>query len=54
MAGSLDVLADADEFAARAPETADLAASHEGIGRELFAAFRARVGTAETGGAVVV
>ena len=32
--------------------TVDLAASHEGVGRELFGAFRAAVGRADTGGAV--
>ena len=52
--GTLEVLADPDVFAGRQAATADLAASHEGIGRELFAAFRARVGTAEAGAAVIV
>ncbi|MEO0762495.1 MAG: dihydroxy-acid dehydratase, partial [Pseudomonadota bacterium] len=53
-AGTLEVLVDAAEFAARAPAEVDLAPSHEGIGRELFAAFRARVGAAETGAAIAV
>ena len=53
-AGRLDVLGDAAEFAARAPAQADLSANASGIGRELFAAFRANVGPAEKGAAVVV
>lgn len=52
--GTLEVLVDAAEFAAREPATADLSANQHGIGRELFAAFRATVGSAETGAAVVV
>jgi phosphogluconate dehydratase len=53
-AGRLEVLADAAEFAARAPVEADLSANAHGIGRELFAAFRAHVGPAGSGAAVVV
>ncbi|MEO1471682.1 MAG: dihydroxy-acid dehydratase, partial [Pseudomonadota bacterium] len=53
-AGTLEVLVDAAAFAARVPAEVDLAPSHEGIGRELFAAFRARVGAAETGAAIAV
>ena len=53
-AGTLEALVDAAEFAARAPAEADLSDSHEGIGRELFAAFRKNVGPAGTGAAVVV
>ncbi len=53
-AGRLDVLVDPVEFAARPPATADLAANGAGVGRELFAAFRRAVGSAETGAAVVV
>ncbi|WGV16709.1 phosphogluconate dehydratase [Fuscovulum ytuae] len=51
-AGTLTVLA--PDFDSRAPIFADLSANEYGIGRELFAAFRANVGPAETGGAVVV
>ena len=51
-AGTLTVLA--PDFDSRTPVTADLSANEFGIGRELFAAFRAHVGPAETGGAVVV
>ena len=53
-AGTLEALVDATEFAARQPATPDLSENHEGIGRELFAAFRQSVGTAETGAAVIV
>jgi len=53
-AGTLTVLVDAAEWAARKPATADLSANEHGLGRELFAAFRAAVGPAETGAAVAV
>ncbi|WP_321343506.1 phosphogluconate dehydratase [Breoghania sp.] len=52
--GALEVLVDAAEFAAREPARPDLSANAHGLGRELFAAFREAVGTAETGAAVVV
>lgn len=52
--GTLEVLVDAAEFAAREPAQPDLAHYHAGIGRDLFGAFRATVGTAETGASVVV
>ncbi len=51
-AGRLDVLAEG--FEDRAPVEADLSASAHGIGRELFAAFRATVSSATEGAAVVV
>ncbi len=51
-AGSLEVL-EAD-FAARSPVTADLSANDEGLGRELFAAFRQGCGLAQDGAAIVV
>lgn len=51
--GTLDVLVDAVDFAARAPATADLAANQFGLGRELFAGFRALAGTADTGASVL-
>ena len=54
VAGTLEVHVDAAEFAARTPAMPDLSDNHSGIGRELFAAFRASVGTAETGAAVIV
>jgi phosphogluconate dehydratase len=51
-AGTLTVLVDKAEWAARTPARADLDASHWGTGRELFAPFRAAVGAAE-GGATI-
>lgn len=53
-AGTLEALVDAAEWAARIPATHDLSANGHGMGREMFAALRAAVGTAETGAAVVV
>ncbi|SEA53787.1 phosphogluconate dehydratase [Rubrimonas cliftonensis] len=53
-AGRLEVLVEASAFAAREPVAPDLSANEHGIGRELFAAFRAHVGPAGTGAAVVV
>ncbi|WP_321334743.1 phosphogluconate dehydratase [Breoghania sp.] len=53
-AGTLEVLVDAAQFAAREPARPDLSANAHGIGRELFAAFREAVGPAESGAAVVV
>ncbi|MBS9475995.1 phosphogluconate dehydratase [Ancylobacter radicis] len=52
VAGTLTVLVDAEAWAERAPVPANLAASHVGVGRELFAAFRAAVGTADTGASI--
>ncbi len=52
VAGTLTVLA--ADFAHRSPVEADLSANAQGIGRELFAAFRRNVGTSETGAAVVI
>jgi phosphogluconate dehydratase len=49
VAGTLEVLADAAEFAARLPASADLAANGFGSGRELFATFRRVVGPADEG-----
>jgi phosphogluconate dehydratase len=51
-AGVLEVLAEG--FASRTPAQLDLSANHVGIGREMFAAFRAGVGTASQGAALVV
>jgi phosphogluconate dehydratase len=51
-AGTLEVLAEGIED--RAPATADLSGNTNGVGRELFAMFRATVGGADTGAAVVV
>jgi phosphogluconate dehydratase len=52
LAGTLSVLA--PDFDGRAPVVADLSANEHGIGRELFAAFRRHVGSADTGGALVL
>ena len=51
-AGSLEVL-EAD-FATRSPVSIDLSANNEGIGRELFTAFRQGCGLAQDGAAIVV
>jgi phosphogluconate dehydratase len=51
-AGILENLA--PDFATRTPVTADLTANAFGVGRELFTAFRAHVGQADTGAAVIV
>ncbi|WP_094463274.1 phosphogluconate dehydratase [Pannonibacter phragmitetus] len=47
--GTLEVLVDAAEFNARPLATYDLSANQTGTGRDLFAPFRALVGTADTG-----
>ncbi len=52
VAGTLTVLVEEDEWAARSPANADLEASHWGVGRELFGSFRAAVGTADTGATI--
>lgn len=50
--GTLEVLTDADEFAARRPARAKLDDEHHGMGRELFAGMRALVGRADAGASV--
>ncbi len=50
--GTLDVLVDAKEFAARTPVTADLSSNETGIGRELFANFRRLTGRADQGASI--
>ncbi len=47
--GTLELKLAADELAARAPAPADLAPNQAGMGRELFATFRAAVSGAEDG-----
>ena len=47
--GSMDVLVAADVLAARTPAQFALAPNHVGLGRELFGALRAHVGSAEQG-----
>ncbi|RZI43250.1 phosphogluconate dehydratase [Herbaspirillum sp. HC18] len=49
--GTLQALVDEAEWSARSIEPADLSASHVGMGRELFAVFRASVSEAEKGAA---
>jgi phosphogluconate dehydratase len=45
----LEVLVDAADFEARTPTTADLSDHQQGVGRDLFAAFRAAAGPADEG-----
>ncbi|MDX3929620.1 MAG: phosphogluconate dehydratase [Shinella sp.] len=51
--GTLEVLVDAVELAARAPAEADLSGNEFGMGRELFAPFRAIAGPADHGASVL-
>jgi phosphogluconate dehydratase len=51
-AGTLEVLVDAKEFAARPLATADLSKNNWGTGRELFAAFRKLAGPADQGASI--
>ena len=51
-AGTLEVLVDAATLAARAPAAPDLSANNFGMGRELFAGFRALASRADMGAAV--
>ncbi|TXI76924.1 MAG: phosphogluconate dehydratase [Dechloromonas sp.] len=50
--GVLQVLVDAQEWAARTAATQDLSAAHVGLGRELFSVFRQRVGSADLGASI--
>jgi phosphogluconate dehydratase len=50
--GTLDVLVNEAEFAARAPEKVDLSANMVGTGRELFQAFRNIAGRADQGASI--
>ncbi|PHZ84830.1 phosphogluconate dehydratase [Paremcibacter congregatus] len=50
--GTLQVKVADNILAQRAQATADLTTSHQGMGRELFSAFRQLVGTAENGAGV--
>ncbi|HEU02687.1 MAG TPA: phosphogluconate dehydratase, partial [Aurantimonas coralicida] len=50
--GTLEILVDAAEFNAREPAKPDLSGNEYGLGRELFGAFRAAVGTADHGASV--
>jgi phosphogluconate dehydratase len=51
--GTLEAIVDAAEWLAREPAIADLSRNDFGTGRELFAAFRALAGPAETGAGVI-
>ena len=48
-AGTLELLVAADELDQREFAQADLSANDFGMGREMFATFRAVAGTADTG-----
>jgi phosphogluconate dehydratase len=50
--GTLEVLVDGKEFAARVPVTADLSPNETGIGRELFSNFRKLTGRADQGASI--
>lgn len=50
--GRLEVVVPAAEWAARPAAKADLSAHHAGVGRDLFAPFRAAVGPADQGAAI--
>lgn len=50
--GTLQFIGDEKEFFSRTPATEDLRREHFGTGRELFAGFRALVGTADMGASV--
>ncbi len=50
--GTLDILVDANEFAARPLATQDLSRNEVGTGRELFAAFRNLAGRADQGASI--
>jgi phosphogluconate dehydratase len=51
-AGTLAYLGDETEFFSRTPASEDLRREHQGMGRELFAGFRAMVGAADHGASV--
>jgi phosphogluconate dehydratase len=51
-AGTLTFLGDERELMSRTPATEDLRGEHFGMGRELFAGFRALVGAADRGASV--
>ncbi len=51
-AGTLAYVGDEREFLSRTPASADLRQEHRGMGRELFAGFRALVGAADRGASV--
>ncbi|HMQ58120.1 MAG TPA: phosphogluconate dehydratase [Rhizobiaceae bacterium] len=52
VSGRLELLVDEGELAARAPLTPDMSGHETGLGRDLFAGFRAMVGRADEGASV--
>jgi phosphogluconate dehydratase len=50
--GTIEFIGDEREFFSRTPATEDLRKEHYGMGRELFAGFRALVGAADHGASV--
>jgi phosphogluconate dehydratase len=52
VAGRLEVLVDAAEWASRSPATADLSGNDFGVGRELFMPFRSQVNRADEGASI--
>ncbi|MBR0714197.1 phosphogluconate dehydratase [Bradyrhizobium liaoningense] len=52
IAGRLEVLVDPEEWRARAPMRFDSSIAQSGVGRELFAIFRDRVGRADNGASI--
>jgi phosphogluconate dehydratase len=52
IAGTIEVLVDADDWNSRIPDNIDLAVHHTGMGRELFAMFRQSAVTADLGAGV--
>ncbi len=50
--GRIEALVDAQEWESRVPASADLRANSHGLGREMFALFRAQVSTADTGATI--
>jgi phosphogluconate dehydratase len=52
IAGTIEVLVDADDWNSRIPDNIDLAMHHTGMGRELFAMFRQSAVTADLGAGV--
>jgi phosphogluconate dehydratase len=52
-AGTLEVLLDAAQWAAREPQQPDMSGNRHGVGRELFGLMRAHAGSAEEGGSAL-
>jgi phosphogluconate dehydratase len=52
--GVLDIRVNRDELMARPPARPDLSGNQAGVGRELFARFRAHVGPADLGASVIL